>query len=175
MTSAQQAILVATGLDRPGVMDEVADWVIGHGGAVADSRSMNLRGQFALLVLVGGPPEVIAELRGDTLNFAERVGIHARMEDAPATAPGDTFPYRFTATGRNHPKVIHGISHLMRVLNINIESLQTQESGHNGAAERAFRMELGLAVPRGVPIVKLREYLDHLCQEMEVAYELSTM
>ncbi len=156
-------------------MDEVADYVIEHGGAVADSRSINLRGQFALLVLVDGPSDAMKKIRGGIEKLAQKMGIEARMEDASAAGSGDTFPYRFTATGRDHPKVIHGISHLMRVLKINIESLQTQETTDNGPGQRNFRMELGLAVPREVPIVKLREYLDHLCQEMQVVYELSTM
>ena len=63
----------------------------------------------------------------------------------------------------------------MRVLNVNIESLQTTEADENGPETRTFRMELGLAVPRGVPIVKLREYLDALCGDMQVRYELSTL
>ncbi len=63
----------------------------------------------------------------------------------------------------------------MRVLNVNIESLQTQEVDQNGPDSRTFRMELGLAVPREVPIVKLREYLDALCGDMQVRYELSAL
>lgn len=173
--TTQNAILVATGRDRPGVMDEVADFVISHGGSIADSRSINLRGQFALLVLLGGSADAMAKIQSGMGQFAGKIGIHARLEPASAATTSDTFPYRLTATGRDHPKVIHGISHLMRVLNINIESLQTQEAGENGPGERSFRMELGLAVPREVPIVKLREFLDHLCREMEVTYDLATL
>ena len=80
-----------------------------------------------------------------------------------------------SSSSTNHPKVIHAISHLMRVLNVNITSLQTQETSTNGPETRPFQMELSLAVPREVPIVKLREYLDALCGDMQVRYELSTL
>ena len=171
----ETAILVASGRDRPGVMDELSAFILAQGGAVADSRSINLRGQFTLLVLIGGPREALAKVKGGLDVAAERIGIHARLEPAAAADGGDTFPYRFTATGRNHPKVIQGISHLMRVLNVNIESLQTTEADETGPGGRTFRMELGLAVPREVPIVKLREYLDALCGDMQVRYELSSL
>jgi len=154
------------------VMDELSAFILAQGGSIADSRSINLRGQFTLLVLVGGPRDAMAKVREGLDVMAERIGIHARIEPAAAVDGGDTFPYRFTATGKNHPKVLHAISHLMRVLNVNIESLQTQETDENGPEQRTFRMEAGLAVPRGVPIVKLREYLDALCGDMNVRYEL---
>lgn len=171
----ETAILVASGRDRPGVMDELSAFILAQGGAVADSRSINLRGQFTLLVLIGGAREALTKIK-DGLDVAtERIGIHARLEPAAPTDGGDTFPYRFSATGRNHPRVIQAISHLMRVLNVNIESLQTNEADLNGPDSRTFRMELGLAVPREVPIVKLREYLDALCGDMQVRYELSAL
>jgi glycine cleavage system transcriptional repressor len=171
----ESAILVATGRDRPGVMDEISSFILSQGGAIADSRSINLRGQFTLLVLVGGTREAMENVRGGIEGTARRIGIHARFEEAADTDLGHTFPYRFTATGKNHPKVIQGISHLMRVLNVNIESLQTQETDENGPEKRTFRMELGLAVPREVPIIKLREYLDQLCEDLRVKYDLATV
>ena len=116
----------------------------------------------------------LTKIRDGIAALGQSIGIDAHMGEALGDG-GDTFPYRFTASGRDHPMVIHGISHLMRVLNVNIESLQTSETGENGPEQRGFRMELGLAVPREVPIVKLREFLDHLCQEMNVSYELSAM
>ena len=172
---SENAILVATGRDRPGVMDELSAFILAQGGSVADSRSINLRGQFALLVLVSGPREAMAKVREGLDVAAERIGIDARVEHAGERDGGDTFPYRFAATGTNHPKVIHAISHLMRVLNVNITSLQTQETSTNGPESRPFQMELGLAVPREVPIVKLREYLDALCGDMQVRYELTSL
>jgi glycine cleavage system transcriptional repressor len=171
----ENAILVATGRDRPGVMDELSVFILAQGGSIADTRSINLRGQFALLVLVSGTRDAMGKVRAGLDVAAERIGIDARVEQAGEHDGGDTFPYRFTATGKNHPKVLHAISHLMRVLNVNITNLQTRETSTNGPESRPFHMELGLAVPREVPIVKLREYLDALCGDMQVRYELTNL
>ena len=48
------AILTALGIDRPGLVDEVSRFIYDRGGNIEDSRMVNLRGQFAIMVLVGG-------------------------------------------------------------------------------------------------------------------------
>src|SRR5262245_52342729 len=96
---SQQIIFVATGPDRPGVMDEVSQFILERGGSIADSRSTNLRGQFALLVLVAGNSTALEKIRKELDALAERHGFHARIEHASASAKTDTFPYHFTARG----------------------------------------------------------------------------
>ena len=47
------AILTALGTDRPGLVDEVSQFIFEHGGNIEDSRMVNLRGQFAIMLLLG--------------------------------------------------------------------------------------------------------------------------
>src|SRR5688572_18728250 len=47
-------ILTAIGTDRPGLVDEVSRYIFDRGGNIEDSRMVNFRGQFAMMVLVGG-------------------------------------------------------------------------------------------------------------------------
>ena len=171
----QQVIFAAAGPDRPGVMDEISQFVHERGGSIADSRSINLRGQFALLVLIGGSGEAIERLRKDLEALASRVGFSARIEPADGSQRSvDTFPYHFIARGTDRAKAIQRVSHLFRVLNINIESLETkvQPAPRDGGAA-PFEMKLGLAVPRETPIVMLREYLTQLCQETDITFDLT--
>ncbi len=177
---SQHVIFVATGPDRPGVMDEVSQFILERGGTIADSRSTNLNGQFALLVLVGGTSGALEKVRAELPELAERHDFHARIESADASrTAGDTFPYHFTARGADQATAIQRLSHLFRVLNINIEGLETHMEG--AAARRGqalepnpqpFSMKLTLAVPRETPIVMLREYLTQLCNEMSLTFSL---
>jgi predicted amino acid-binding ACT domain protein len=50
----QHAILTAVGDDRPGLVDDVTRFIFERGGNIEDSRMVNLRGQFAMMVLIGG-------------------------------------------------------------------------------------------------------------------------
>jgi len=171
---SQQVIFVATGTDRPGVMDEVSQFILARGGSIADSRSTNLRGQFALLLLVGGTSSALEKIGSDLREIASREGFTAHIEPAGATATSvDTFPYHFTARGVDQAKAMQRISHLFRVLNINIESLETRVENGPDSANRPFEMTLSLAVPRETPIVMLRDYLTQLCHEMNITFELN--
>jgi glycine cleavage system transcriptional repressor len=49
MTTSRHAILTAIGADRPGLVEEVSQFIFAHGGNIADSRMVNLRGQFAMM------------------------------------------------------------------------------------------------------------------------------
>jgi len=170
-------IFIATGPDRPGVMDEVSQFILDRGGTVADSRSINLRGQFALLVEVSGDAAAIAKITKDIDSLSSPNGFHAHIQPAAAAARTvETFPYRFTARGANRANAIQRISHLFRVLNINIEGLDSKVGApaKPGDGEIPFEMKLSLVVPRETPIVMLRDYLTQLCQEMNITFELTS-
>ncbi len=47
-------VLTAVGDDRPGLVDEVTRYITERGGNLEDSRMVNLRGQFAMMMLVAG-------------------------------------------------------------------------------------------------------------------------
>ena len=61
----------------------------------------------------------------------------------------------------------HDLDMWMRVLNINIDDIKTRaaQNGH-------FELELRLSVPRETPVTMLRDYLQHLCGEMQVQWNL---
>ena len=78
MVTTHHAVLTAVGADRPGLVDEVARYVLERGGNLEDSRMVNLHGQFAMMLLVAGPDDVIGRLR-DGLGALRR-DSHVRAE-----------------------------------------------------------------------------------------------
>src|SRR2546428_487119 len=120
-------ILSAIGPDRPGLVDEVSRYVFERGGNVEDSRMVNLRGQFAIMMLVGGTDAAIARMRND-IDSLSPIGLHAEVHaasDARPVASADAMPYRLTATAMDQSGLMHRVAHLLRSLNVNIESAQT--------------------------------------------------
>lgn len=59
------AILTAIGADRPGLVDEVSEFIFARGGNIEDSRMVNLRGQFAMMVLIGALEQTISRLKSE--------------------------------------------------------------------------------------------------------------
>jgi len=160
-------VLTASGEDRPGILDELSQFILECGGNITDSRSVNLRGQFALLLLIRGDDDTIINRIRDGLATIAHHGIVAQLQPA-ANSNASSFPYLFTATGKDQAGVLHRISHLLKALSVNIESIKTRVT-----EDASFEIRLSLTVPRETPVTMLREYLTFLCNELKITGNLS--
>jgi len=168
-------ILTAIGADRPGLVDAVSEFVFSRGGNIEDSRMVNLRGQFAMMVLVGGADETVSRLRQDVGALLRDAGLRAELHEAAGTAAVagvESLPFRLTGTAIDQPGLVHRIAHLMRELHVNIESLETRLRPAPYTGAPMFDMELILAVPRTTSLSQLRQNVAKLCDELNVDWNL---
>jgi glycine cleavage system transcriptional repressor len=173
----QHVVLTAVGADRPGLVDEVASFVVERGGNVADSRMINLHGQFAMVMLVGGSDETMARLRAELESLATSCAVHAEITPAdesrlPVAA---ALPYKLQTWAMDHPGLLKSMSHLLGELQINIESADTRLREAPVTGTPLFEMELVLAVPADTPIAALRESLGRLCDELNMDWRLEAL
>ncbi len=169
------AIFTAVGTDRPGLVDEVSRFIFDRGGNIEDSRMVNLRGQFAMMVLVAGEEAAHDRLRADLGAMAQNSRLHVELRPAKqehvATA-STAMPYRLVATAIDQPGLVHRVSHALREMQVNIESLDTHLTPAPYTGAQLFEMELILAVLRGAAIRSLREKLGAVCDEFNIDWEL---
>lgn len=172
------AILTAIGTDRPGIVDEVSQFIFDRGGNIEDSRMVNLRGQFAMMVLVGGGPDVLERLGRELPEFARRAGMSGELRPAGAgaksAAAADALPYRLVGTGIDQPGLVHRLAHLLRELGVNIESLETRLTPAPYTGAPMFELEAVLAVPRATQLSVLRQRLAAACDEINMDWDLRT-
>ena len=170
------AILTAIGVDRAGLVDEVSQFIYDRGGNIEDSRMVNLRGQFAMMVLVGGDEAVIGKLRHEQSRLAATSGLQVEVRPTPpgaaASAAAGALPFRFVATAVDRAGIVHEISHLLREMNVNIESLETRLTAAPYTGAPVFEMESILSVPRSTALSLLRQRLGAACDEMNMDWEL---
>jgi glycine cleavage system transcriptional repressor len=167
-------ILTAIGSDRPGLVDEVSQFIFSRGGNIEDSRMVNLRGQFAMMVLVGGAEAVIGRLGADLRELSAQTKLQAEIRparEAPA-AGGEALPFKLTGTGIDQPGMVHRVAHLLRDMHINIESLDTvlKPAPYTGAP--MFEMEVILSVPKTTSLSQLRQGLAKVCDELNIDWNL---
>ena len=176
-TPRGRAVLVAFGPDRPGLLDEISAFLMERGGKIEEIRVAELGGHFAFLARAIGTQSALEKIKTDLSMLADASHIHAEMHpyrDAGGGASDVAFPFRFTATGKGQATTMQRISHLMRVLNINIEDVKTRILAPAPQGQPApFELELRLSVPRQTPVAMLRDYLAHLCGEMHVEWQLN--
>src|SRR6476659_6594401 len=82
------AILTAIGMDRAGLVDEVSRYIFDRGGNIEDSRMVNLRGQFAIMLLVTGDEATIGKLRHEQARLAETSGLQVDVRPTPESPRG---------------------------------------------------------------------------------------
>src|SRR3954470_12850601 len=90
-----QLIISALGLDRPGIVGELTAHLHAAGGNLLDSRMVNLRGQFAIMILLEIPEAAAAKLATDLPQTAAKMNLSLTVtpqDKIPATRAG--IPYR---------------------------------------------------------------------------------
>jgi glycine cleavage system transcriptional repressor len=178
MVTAHHVVLTAVGADRPGLVDEVARYVLERGGNLEDSRMVNLHGQFAMMMLVAGSDDVIARLR-DGLGALRR-DSHVRVELqaadlAQGAASAAAIPYRLNTWAMDHPGLVQSVAHLLSGLGVNIESADTSLRPAPYTNTPLFEMELVVAVPADLHVADLREALGRLCDELNIDWQLTAL
>jgi glycine cleavage system transcriptional repressor len=173
-TVQQHLILSAIGGDRPGLVAEVSQFIFARGGNIEDSRMVNLRGQFAMMVLVGGPQEAVKKIQSDlpTLALESRlhVELHTAQQEQPTAATAR--PYRLRASAMDQSGLVHRLAHCLHTMQVNIENCDTHLAAAPYTGAPVFDMELMLAVPQATPIARLRAELGKLCNELNIDWEL---
>jgi glycine cleavage system transcriptional repressor len=169
-----ELVICAVGPDRPGLVDELTGYLLEHGGNIADSRMVNLRGQFALVLLAEVPSPHEAEIRRGVADAGARIGLTvtvAPQHPAPAAAVAG-LRYQLKVGAMDQPGIVHRITHLLHSAGVNVEDLQTRlDAGpHSGAP--LFNMELTMTVPPDVRLKQLRGELEALCDNLNCDYEL---
>ena len=170
-------ILTAIGADRPGLVDEVSEFIFARGGNIADSRMVNLRGQFAMMVLIGAPEQTLSRLKSELWQLQQQSGLQIELRPASEARAGSAqaVPYRLTASAIDQPGLVHRLSHLLRGAEVNIESLETQLKPAPVTGTPMFEMEIIISVPRSTSIAKLKEQIAGTCGELNIDFELERL
>ncbi|MFA4965643.1 MAG: ACT domain-containing protein [Thermoleophilia bacterium] len=178
MGTQRHTVLTAVGDDRPGLVDAVTRYILERGGNVEDSRMVNLHGQFAMMMLIAGPDEVVGRLEADLGAFARDSLLHAELRAAdmgPRRTLAAAMPYRLTTWAMDHPGLVQSVAHLLGERGVNIESVQTELRAAPYTGAPLFEMELIISLTADTPVAELREALGHLCDEMNIDWRLAAL
>jgi len=170
-----QYIISAVGPDRPGLVGELTGHLHSAGANLLDSRMVNLRGQFALVLLMECPESVAAAVSRSLPQAAEKLGLrldltpHVLAEGVEAV---HGIPMRLKTYSLDQPGIVHRVTHLLQAHGVNIEELTTRQESAAFAGTPLFLMEIRMTVPPGVAVRKLRAELESLCDQLNCDVDL---
>lgn len=168
-----QLIISALGPDRPGIVGELTAHLHSAGGNILDSRMVNLRGEFAMMILLDVGDASLAKLRGELPRVGEQMGLKLSLtpQQSPAAAkPG--MPFRLKTYSMDQPGIIARLSSVLRALGVNIEELSARQESAAFAGSPLFLTEMLLTIPPTVPLGKLRDQLEAVGQELNCDVDL---
>jgi glycine cleavage system transcriptional repressor len=168
-----QLVLTAIGPDRPGLVGDFSGRLFAAGVNLADSRMVNLRGQFALILLVEGSDDALRRLQRELPPQAAQIGLAVTFTpQAPERRPLESLPFRLKTYSMDQPGIVHRVSSVLQGHGINIEELQTRLESGPFMGTPVFTMELRISVPKSVAVRQLRRELDAACDALNCDYDL---
>jgi glycine cleavage system transcriptional repressor len=174
---SDHTVLTAIGDDRPGLVEEVSEFVFARGGSIEDSRMANMHGQFAIAMSISGSREAIDRITADLGTLMGQAAIHARVTPAsgPAAEAGPRLPYRLTGRALDQTGLVHQVANLLRGHDVNIESMETTLEAAPVTGAPVFAMDLVIAVPSDTPMPQLREELGRVCDALNIDWHLAAL
>lgn len=169
-------IITAIGPDRPGIVGELAGHLHAAGANLLDSRMVNLRGQFALLVLLEASADAITALERALAGIGDAMGLRvstSEVSDPPA--PREGLPFRLKTYSMDRPGIVHGVADVLRKHGVNIEELETRQESGAFVGASVFTLEARLTVPLEVPVRRLRQELEALCDTLNCDVDLDAV
>jgi glycine cleavage system transcriptional repressor len=160
---SNELVVTAVGPDRPGLASEFSGHIHAAGANLADSRMVNLRGQFALLALVEGSAEVLDAVKQRLREAAPSMGLHqVEFAPAPRTSPRQGVPFRLKTYSMDQPGIVHRVTSYLREHDINVEELITRLESAPFMGTPVFTMEIVMLVPAAASVKVLRRALEEL-------------
>jgi glycine cleavage system transcriptional repressor len=173
MTGIMKANLVFTaiGPDRPGIVNDVSEFLFKNGCTIEDSRMATLGGEFVLMLLLSGPMGKIASIQKEFPPFASKLGLTVTAKKTPSSParPNKGFvPFQVRVVGLDHEDIVHRFAHALYQLGANIESLETQAVSAPVTGAPMFALTMRVAIPPHVSLSELRSKLQAAGDEVNV-------
>ncbi|HBB41534.1 MAG: amino acid-binding protein [Nitrospirae bacterium CG18_big_fil_WC_8_21_14_2_50_70_55] len=160
-------LLTVSGPDRPGIVAAIAEALLAARCNLEDSSMTQLRGEFAILLIVrlgdGGVAALEAHIGPAARDLGLAYALHplAAGEVGRPAAAGRT-PCLITVFGADHPGIVAPVARFLADLAVNITDLSTEVVG--SAAKPVYAMVIEARSP--VPVEELETGLARVARDL---------
>ncbi len=173
--------LSAIGLDRPGIVADLAELIYECDCNLEDSSMTILGSEFAVLLLLSGQgPDVERRLSAGCkrLEWEKRLTVFFRpLEGDPfARAPGrHTMPMACEVHGVDKAGIVARIARTLADHGVNVTALKTQSRPGPETGTPMFTMRIEMTVPAVLDRQVLRERLERVAADLRVDLVLTDL
>ncbi len=162
-------VISALGKDRPGIVDKLARAIYELDCNISDSRMTVLGGEFAIILLVEGPWNLLAKLEDQVPELQDRLGLTiTTRQTEERSAEANLLPYGVDVVALDHPGIVYSLASFFSEKHINIEDMSTSSyaAAHTGTPMFSVRMSIG--IPANIHIAALRDEFMDFCDSMNL-------
>ncbi len=157
------------GADRPGIVAAVTAVLVEHRCNLEDTSMSILRGHFAMMLVVAGPPDVDAggleaALAEASTRFELVTVVRPLDDDVPVSPSGRA--WTVSVYGADRPGIVHRFTALLADAGVNVVDLDTRVIGD--ADRPVYAMVLDVTLPPGLSEAELVRRLAGLAGELGV-------
>jgi glycine cleavage system regulatory protein len=167
-------VLTVIGLDRPGIVQELAATVAAHGGNWEQSRMAQLAGHFAGILNVSLPDERAEELRRALVALTAN-GLRVVAETTAAPERRSLRGLRLELTGNDREGIVRDITRALAARSVNVEELDTSRESAPMSGNALFHARALLRVPAGLDVNELQKTLEGIADDLMVDVALLPM
>ncbi len=169
-----QLVITAVGPDRPGIVGELTAHLHDANANILDTRMVNLRGQFSLMILLEVDTDAAAtKITRDLPGVGESMGLTvAIIPQKQQQPPPEGLAYRLKTYSSDQPGIVAKLTGLLRSFSINIEELSAWQESAAFAGSLIFMCEIKMTIPPKVSLRTLRTELDKLCNDLNCDADL---
>jgi glycine cleavage system transcriptional repressor len=165
-------VLTAVGPDRPGLVNDLSSLLGAAGANIEDSRMAVLGGEFAVILLISGPPDVIERAGEIGRHAEEELGLRCILKETAPAEPSAYLLYRIEVSGADRPGIVQAIASILARRGINVASLESRLSYAPFSATPMFVLEAALQVPSQTVLSEVRSELTTTCEDENLDFRL---
>ncbi len=168
-TKNSHLVISALGKDRPGIVNQLTKAIYELDCNISDSRMTVLGGEFAILLMVEGPWNLLAKLEDQVPELQDRLHLTITTRRTEARAGNaNLLPYGVDVVSLDHPGIVYSLASFFSDKNINIEDMTTSSyaAAHTGTPMFSVRMSIG--IPADIHIAALRDEFMDFCDSMNI-------
>jgi glycine cleavage system transcriptional repressor len=168
-------VLTAVGQDRPGLVQRIAALIHAEGGNLEDSRMAILGGEFALILLFSGAPDVVEAVSVKHGALGRELGLTMSLRATVSQRPkGEYLPYRLKVVGEDRPGIVVQVTEVLSRMQINVAALDSNISHAAHSGTPMFQLQARLEVPSRTAFASLRGELTRLCDQENLDFTLES-
>ncbi|HSO13158.1 MAG TPA: ACT domain-containing protein [Anaerolineales bacterium] len=171
----REIVLTLTGHDRVGIVEEITNLLVKHGGNVETSRMARLGGEFAMLALISlkGKDMPALEAGFEKLRSEGFQVTFLQTEDDHTKKYAGWLPYQIEVLGADHEGIIYEIAHHLAQRGINIEDMETTTAPAPMSGTPLFTMNATVLVPPQLPFHAWSDTLEEIGDKLNVTVEVT--